>query len=411
VSPQTVAVPGAHCVRPPGTQSLLHHSKQCQRKGISRRNELGYKHQHNPVVARETTVPPRFVNAVALIAIAFGVAAPARSITVTIGGPDDINIATDVRDATIYENAPDNSNGGGPGMYAGTDGTSLPLRGLIGFDIADNVPAGARIIGVQLEMYLGKFAGSGGAGSGQPFSTIGLHKMSADWREGTNGQGSSSISSTGQGFPANSLDTTWYAASYPDTLWNNPGGDFTAAASAVTTVGTTLNALSTWGSTPAMVADAQAWLDDPTSNFGWSVVNLDETSIRTFRAFWTKEAGDATLRPALLVTYNAIPGDVNDDGVVNGLDISLIAGHWLQTGASVLGDANGDGVVNGLDIGLISSNWLQHAPGGGGASAASVPEPSTGVLGTAAMLVLFARTRPRHRSAMLSMRSTSAGES
>ena len=70
-----------------------------------------------------------------------------------------------------------------------------------------------------------------------------------------------------------------------------------------------------------------------------------------------------------------LPGDVNGDGIVNGLDISLVASHWLQTGSGVAGDANGDGIVNGLDIADIASHWLLND--GGGSGAASVPEPST----------------------------------
>lgn len=78
------------------------------------------------------------------------------------------------------------------------------------------------------------------------------------------------------------------------------------------------------------------------------------------------------------------PGDVNFDGVVNGLDIAQVASHWLQSGP-VLGDANGDGVVNGLDIALIASHWLQASPpfpppSFGGGSGAAVPEPSSSLL-------------------------------
>lgn len=71
-----------------------------------------------------------------------------------------------------------------------------------------------------------------------------------------------------------------------------------------------------------------------------------------------------------------VTGDANGDGVVNGLDIALIASGWLHTGVGSSGDTNDDGVVNGLDIALVASNWL-HANGSN--SAAAVPEPG-GVL-------------------------------
>ena len=77
-----------------------------------------------------------------------------------------------------------------------------------------------------------------------------------------------------------------------------------------------------------------------------------------------------------------LPGDANFDGIVNGLDVALVASNWLQTGN---GDVNGDGVVNGLDIALISSNWL-HTAGG----ATSVPEPSTIALAAFGVIALLA---------------------
>jgi hypothetical protein len=95
---------------------------------------------------------------------------------------------------------------------------------------------------------------------------------------------------------------------------------------------------------------------------------------------------------AITVT-EIIPGDVNFDNIVNGLDIALVASHWLQKGQDIanVGDANYDGIVNGLDIALIASHWLQSA--GGGASAAAVPEPSTFVLAGLSIVGLFALRR------------------
>jgi hypothetical protein len=83
---------------------------------------------------------------------------------------------------------------------------------------------------------------------------------------------------------------------------------------------------------------------------------------------------------------------VNHDHVVNGLDISLVASHWLQSGVGIAGDGNGDGVVNGLDIALIAAQWLQTY---GVGSAVAVPEPSTIVLATVAGLALLACRRRR----------------
>ena len=80
-----------------------------------------------------------------------------------------------------------------------------------------------------------------------------------------------------------------------------------------------------------------------------------------------------------------LPGDVNFDGVVNGLDIADVSSNWLHAGFATAGDANHDGVVNGLDIALISANWLRTSGGGAG-----VPEPSTLILATLGGLAFLA---------------------
>jgi T5SS/PEP-CTERM-associated repeat protein len=95
----------------------------------------------------------------------------------------------------------------------------------------------------------------------------------------------------------------------------------------------------------------------------------------------------------ILAARPALDGDINLDGVVNGLDIAAVSSHWLLTGqAAINGDANGDGVVNGLDIALIASHWLQTGAGGGGTGTA-VPEPSAIMLAAVGAVVLLAYRR------------------
>ncbi|HEY1599865.1 MAG TPA: dockerin type I domain-containing protein [Pirellulales bacterium] len=90
-----------------------------------------------------------------------------------------------------------------------------------------------------------------------------------------------------------------------------------------------------------------------------------------------------------------IPGDVNHDGIVNGLDLSIVASNWLKMGSDSVGlpgDANHDGVVNGLDLSLIASNWdtsLSSGLSGSNVNAMQVPEPSTvGLAITSAALIV-----------------------
>ncbi|HMN97290.1 MAG TPA: hypothetical protein PKC43_12725 [Phycisphaerales bacterium] len=48
------------------------------------------------------------------------------------------------------------------------------------------------------------------------------------------------------------------------------------------------------------------------------------------------------------------PGDLNDDGVVDGADLGILLGDW---GGSGPGDLNGDGVVDGADLGALLGYW------------------------------------------------------
>ncbi len=91
----------------------------------------------------------------------------------------------------------------------------------------------------------------------------------------------------------------------------------------------------------------------------------------------------------------SIPGDANNDSVVNGLDIADIASFWLKSGAGVTGDVNGDGVVNGLDIALVASHWLQTYGSLPSVQATVVPEPETIV--PAAVAVVFGLATARRR--------------
>ena len=213
------------------------------------------------------------------------------------------------KDVTIFQNNVNNSSGGGYGLFAGTNGTSSPRRALIDFDIADNVPAGATIQSVQLTLILGQVAGSGGGGGGGT-PTIDLLPLTADWGEGTAQSGgvpADNIGGQGQGAPAVGGDATWNARFYPSTLWANPGGDFSATASAsLTIVGTTTGVPYTWGSTAGMVSDVQGWLNSPASNFGWLLKNEDEVDATTFRAFYSRDTVNTALHPALAITY-AVP--------------------------------------------------------------------------------------------------------
>jgi glucose/arabinose dehydrogenase len=53
----------------------------------------------------------------------------------------------------------------------------------------------------------------------------------------------------------------------------------------------------------------------------------------------------------------ATPGDLNNDGAVNGADLGLLLNGWGACGTPCPGDLNADGQVNGADLGTLLANW------------------------------------------------------
>jgi hypothetical protein len=212
-------------------------------------------------------------------------------------------------DATIFQNNVSNSSGGGPGLFAGTNGMVSPRRALISFDLS-GIPAGATITDVQLTLTVGQIAGSSGGGGTSSTRTIGLFAITSPWGEGTVQSGSGSIGGTGQGAQAIAGDATWNAAMYQQNSWHNAGGDFNSTVSASLTLANAMTGMSfTWASTAQLVADVQGWLNNPSNNYGWELINADETNGTTFDAFYSREAMSvpgvtAAQLPSLQITYS-----------------------------------------------------------------------------------------------------------
>ena len=78
-------------------------------------------------------------------------------------------------------------------------------------------------------------------------------------------------------------------------------------------------------------------------------------------------AGDENEIPVPIKISNAsvevvsYPWDVNNDGIVNVLDMIIIAHHWMETPASPhwdpRADVNNDGIVNVLDLILVGQHF------------------------------------------------------
>ncbi len=87
---------------------------------------------------------------------------------------------------------------------------------------------------------------------------------------------------------------------------------------------------------------------------------------------WTNGAsawpsGDGIPGGDFQFSFNVLPGDVNQDGIVNAQDLALLSSGWMKSG--VTGDISGDNIVNGQDLAVLSANWQATLPAvTGGAS-------------------------------------------
>jgi len=176
------------------------------------------------------------------------------------------------------------SNGAGPSMFSGRTRRFGVRRAVLAFPVAASIPAQARIDSVQLELTVEE--------NDTGVSAVRVHRLLRDWGEGT------SSTAGGGGDQASDGDATWLHTFYPDTFWDQPGGDFDLTASATLLVGQ--GGPYTWGSTEKMVADVQDWVTDPPTNFGWILIgDEDEVSAKLYA---TREA-DEILRPRLTVHF------------------------------------------------------------------------------------------------------------
>jgi hypothetical protein len=202
------------------------------------------------------------------------------------------------KDNTIYEESV-NSNAKGENIFTGNtapQGGPSKRRALLYFPVSIPIPLNPAqptgpitIVSATLTLYCTKtIAGP---------ANVSLHKLLADWGEGTSNAGASA---DGLGVAPTANDATWQDRFYNVNQWATPGGSFTATASATTSVdaqGVTYS----WTSAQ-LAADVQNWLDNPASNLGWIVIG-DEVNATTAKRFGSRENATPGFRPLLTVTY------------------------------------------------------------------------------------------------------------
>jgi hypothetical protein len=133
------------------------------------------------------------------------------------------------KDNTLYVYDPaegDHSNGAGFHFFAGETAMSELRRSVLAFDIAASIPPGSTITAVTLSLNMSRTMSD-------TARTIELHKLLADWGEGT----SIAPGEEGDGAPATPNDATWRHRFFDTIFWTTQGGDFSATVSASQSVG------------------------------------------------------------------------------------------------------------------------------------------------------------------------------
>jgi cytochrome c peroxidase len=198
------------------------------------------------------------------------------------------------KDNTLYEDDTGSlSNGAGSFFFVGKTDQEFMRRGIIAFDVAGGIPAGSTIVSATLRCHMSK--------TNSVAQPVTLHRLLADWGEGR----SNAPENEGTGTSATTGSATWLHTFFRTDFWTTPGGDFWPTDSATTIVGGL--GFYTWGSTAEMVADVQAWLDNPETNFGWLLAG-NESTWQTTKRFDSREHAEPSNWPVLIVDYLALAG-------------------------------------------------------------------------------------------------------
>ena len=219
---------------------------------------------------------------------------------------------TSVADTTLIETEPGNNLGGAVIVNSGTTQNFTRNRGLFRFDFTGQIPPGSRITKADFVVEV-----TGQPKEEQNASSFGLHRVLKPWGEGD--KTSPDPIHPGLGAAATAGEATWtHRFAFTTNLWAVPGGaatnDYVPELSAESFVYGLGDSPYTFVSTPRLVADVQAWVDDPATNFGWMLICQSEEVNFTARRFASRE--DAGREPDLVIEY--VPPRIDLPAVSNG---------------------------------------------------------------------------------------------
>jgi hypothetical protein len=190
------------------------------------------------------------------------------------------------RDNTLFEDAAGRfSNGSGQYLFVGRTGVdngldNLARRSLLYFDLGEILP-GSRVLSAALSLTIDRVPPDATGG------TALIYRVASAWGEGS----SDPFGPEGQGAAAQPGDATWIHTFFDTATWLSAGGDFAESPSASADFGNGPQAL-VFESSAALIADLQAWVDDPEQNNGWIVIG-DEIASMNARRLLSRENSSA----------------------------------------------------------------------------------------------------------------------
>ncbi len=122
--------------------------------------------------------------------------------------------------------------------------------------------------------------------------------------------------------------------------------------------------------------------DGTLATITFEILVVKNSTVRLSDVILTDSQGDTTIPQTDILEITEpvkLPEDVNDDGVVNIVDLTLVASNFGKTGQNAA-DVNGDGVVNIIDLTLVATafgNTADAAPALWSRNSADMPTRAT----------------------------------
>ncbi len=196
-------------------------------------------------------------------------------------------------DATLYESSQGNiANSKGQYLFIGKTNNGELRRSLIRLDLGTEIPTDATIDSVLLLLSMNKTQNAA--------QDLRIYPVLGAWSEGS----SDASANEGKGTSATNGDPTWIYRIFPDTLWDNEGGDFGEELlfeDSIQGSGTY-----TLKGTDNFITLFNQWRDGSMPNYGVMLIGNEDSQNRSSKRLASAQFSASANRPSLVVygTYN-----------------------------------------------------------------------------------------------------------